>query len=105
MLYCSNTPHKKVHMVFYPKNKQGMNLLSTAWMVKGDAFNMAGSANAWSLPGNQKCELVLQAVFISCFQMTVQAVSGELFIKGGHHNWHDSITTTILNSSADFYHS
>ena len=39
--------------------------------------------------------------------LAVQVVFDDFFrnIIGGHHNWHDSITTTILNSYADFYDS
>ena len=39
--------------------------------------------------------------------LAVQVVFDKFFRNGigGHHNWHDSITTTILNSYADFYDS
>ena len=45
-----------------------------------------------------------------CFELrlfAVHVVFDEFFRNGigGHHNWHDSITTTILNSYADFYDS
>ena len=45
--------------------------------------------------------------FLEVSFLAIQVVFDEFFRNGigGHHNWHDSITTTMLNSYADFYDS
>ena len=67
----------------------------------------------WSIVVPVRCCTTLESQTVcpfKCFELrlfAVHVVFDEFFRNGigGHHNWHDSITTTMLNSYADFYDS